>query len=68
MARESAAEFYRQEAERLVRIARDVRDPAIKLELLQVAAQFQALADKIAAVRRMGCALGMAPEPAGHGA
>jgi DICT domain-containing protein len=45
MAKESAAKFYRQEAERLVRIARDVRDPAIKLELLQVAAQFQALAE-----------------------
>ena len=45
MARESAAEFYRKEAERLVRIARDVRDPAIKLELLQVAAQFRTLAE-----------------------
>ena len=45
MAKESAAKFYRQEAERLVRIARDVRDPAIKLELLQVAAQFRTLAE-----------------------
>ncbi|HXS42712.1 MAG TPA: hypothetical protein VN766_21120 [Stellaceae bacterium] len=44
MATESAAEFYRREAARLVRIARDVRDPAIRIELLQVAAQFQALA------------------------
>ena len=44
MATESSAEFYRKEAARLVRIASDVRDPAIKLELLQVAAQFQALA------------------------
>jgi len=45
MVTETAAEFYRREAERLVRIAHEVRDPGIKIELLQVAAQFMTLAE-----------------------
>ncbi|HEY1506687.1 MAG TPA: hypothetical protein VGF92_20455 [Stellaceae bacterium] len=40
-----SASFYRQQAERLTYIAVETNHPATRLELLEIAASFQKLAD-----------------------
>jgi hypothetical protein len=41
--------FYREQAERLTRIAAEASSPSTRLELLEIAASFQRLADYVSA-------------------
>ncbi|HEY3919884.1 MAG TPA: hypothetical protein VGL83_18985 [Stellaceae bacterium] len=49
-----ASELYIQQAERLTRLAIQVTDPAMRLELLEIAAGFQKLAQYAATNRNAG--------------
>jgi hypothetical protein len=47
------AEFYREEAVRITSMAADAATPAVRLELLDIAACFQRMAEHAAADRRL---------------
>jgi hypothetical protein len=49
LAERGTIEFYRDQVARLVRLSETLTDPAARLELLEVAAIFQRLADRAAA-------------------
>ena len=49
LAERGTSEFYREQVARIVRIADTVKDPAARLELLEIAAVFQKLADRATA-------------------
>lgn len=51
VAERGTAEFYREQATRLTRIAADTRTPDSKLELLEMAAVFLRLAERLVANR-----------------
>jgi hypothetical protein len=45
LAEKGTPEFYRQEAERIARLAMDARDPNLRLEMLEIAESFLKLAE-----------------------
>jgi hypothetical protein len=45
LAEKGTPDFYRQEAERLAGLAAEVASPALRLEMLQIAASFLKLAE-----------------------
>ena len=49
LAERGTAEFYREQVARILRIAGTLSDPAGRLELLDIAAVFQKLADRATA-------------------
>ena len=51
MAEKGTAEFYREQAIRIAAIAADTADSASRLQLLEIAAAFQRLADRAIALQ-----------------
>jgi hypothetical protein len=45
LAEKDTPEFYRQEAERIARLAMDARDPNLRLQMLEIAESFLKLAE-----------------------
>jgi len=57
LAERGTPEFYREQAVRLTRLAADSRTPESRLELLEMAAAFQKLADHAAVNRNWATGL-----------
>ncbi len=51
MADKTSPEFYRQEAERLVRLASTINESAVRMKTLEIAAGYQRLANRVSNAR-----------------
>ena len=54
MADKASPEFYRQEAERLVRLASTISESTVRIKLLEVAAGYQQLANRASDAQQLG--------------